>query len=167
MARPCSVCVHPARVEIDAWMVKGATNRRVHKQYDLSEDAVSRHRKHIGAALAEATETRATAATAAGVATRTELDTLFSEAKRLGEAAEEKGELRTALQAVREMTRLYELQARLVLAARADARDVARHPVYQELQADLLAVTRGCVACSSGIARKMRQRLGITVDAPE
>lgn len=159
MARPCSVCVHPKRVEIDAWMVKGASNRRVAKQYDVSDDAVQRHRKHIGSALAEVTLTREERA---GNATRTELDALWSEAKRLGEAAEEKGDLRAALTAVREMTRLYELQARLVLQARSDARDVARHPVYLELQADLLAVTRGCVACSEGIARKMRQRLGIT-----
>lgn len=156
------MCVHPARVEIDAWMVKGASNRRVAKQYDLSDDSVQRHRKHIGAALAEATETRLSQA---GAASRSELDALFAEAKRLGEAAEEKGELRTALQAVREMTRLYELQARLVLAARSDARDVARHPAYLELQADLLAVTRGCEACSRAIAAKMRQRLGIVVDA--
>lgn len=164
MAVLCSVCAHAARGRIDAALVAGESARRIASWSGLAHATIGRHRKHVGSALIAAKERRELQAASVGPA---ELDRLWSEAQRLGEAAEDKGDLRTALQAVREMTRLYELQARLVMQAKSDARDVARHPVYQELQADLLAVTRGCVACSAGIARKMRQRLGITVELAE
>ena len=164
MAVMCSVCAHAARGRIDAALVAGESARKIAAWSGVPHATIGRHRKHVGTALLVAKEKRELARAQVGPA---ELERLWTEAQRLGEAAEVKGDLRTALQAVREMTRLYELQARLIMQARSDARDVAKHPVYLELQADLLAVTRSCVACSSGIARKMRQRLGIDVDCTQ
>jgi hypothetical protein len=92
-------------------------------------------------------------------------------AAELGAQAEEQGDIRTALVSVRELVRCTELVARLGLEAqKGNAQDVARNPIYIELQADLLAATRDCERCSRSIANKMRQRLGLpqTIDvAPD
>ena len=41
MARTCSVCAHPARLEIDA---DSASSRKLSAQYGVSEQAIRRHR---------------------------------------------------------------------------------------------------------------------------
>lgn len=54
MARSCTVCTHPKRVEIDEALANGAAYRVVASQHGLGRSAVDRHRAHIGAALVEA-----------------------------------------------------------------------------------------------------------------
>jgi len=53
--RGCSVCLHPDAVLInEALVVQGTSNRAITRQYDLSKDAVRRHREHIPNMLAQA-----------------------------------------------------------------------------------------------------------------
>jgi hypothetical protein len=52
MPRPCSICTHPDRATIDAEIRAGTPNRRIASKCDVSEAAVRRHRKHLGAAHA-------------------------------------------------------------------------------------------------------------------
>jgi hypothetical protein len=57
MARECTVCAHPDAVLInEALVIEGQSNRAVTRQYDLSKDAVRRHREHIPELLVKASQ---------------------------------------------------------------------------------------------------------------
>ena len=111
MGRACAVCQRPDRAEIDRLLVSGElSNRRVASRCDVSESAVRRHREHIPAALVKAKE-----ATDAAQA-----DTLLDQVRDLNrralailDRAEKSGDLRAALQAIRETRGNVELLGRL------------------------------------------------------
>lgn len=71
-----------------------------------------------------------------------DVDQLRLKALQLGEKAEKKSDLKTALLAVRELTRLVELQHRMHVEDRRDAAEVQRHPAWQRLQSALLSALR-------------------------
>jgi hypothetical protein len=111
MPRSCNICTHPDREAIDEALVGGASNRSAASLYDVSEAAVRRHKgNHLPAKLVMAK--------AAEVA---EADSLLERVrdlqyKALGilNKAEEAGELRTALGAIREARGNLELLAKLL-----------------------------------------------------
>ena len=134
MPRSCTVCDHPDREAIDRALVGGASNRSVASLHDASEAAVRRHKgKHLPAKLVLAEK-------AAEVA---EADTLLDQVRGLQgrafailEKAEETGELRTALGAIREARGNLELLAKLL--GELDERPVVNlnvSPEWLELRA--------------------------------
>jgi hypothetical protein len=112
MPRSCTVCEHPDREAIDRALVGGASNRSAASLYDVSEAAVRRHKgNHLPAKLvmAQAAEEVAQA------------DDLIEQVRDLQrraldilDKAEEAGELRTALGAIREARGNLELLAKLL-----------------------------------------------------
>ena len=112
MPRSCSVCEHPKRETIDRALVGSASNRSVASLYDVSEAAVRRHKaNHLPAKLVMAVK----------AAEVVEADTLLDQVKGLQsraygilDRAEEAGELRTALSAIREARGNLELLAKLL-----------------------------------------------------
>lgn len=112
MPRVCGVCRHPTRDEIDAALLEGRESfRNLAKRIGTSPAAVFRHRAaHLPAKLVKAEEARE-AASADTLAAK--LVAIEGEARRLGQKAEEAGDTRTALMAVRELVRLIELAARI------------------------------------------------------
>ena len=106
MGRTCSVCSNPRRVEIDTALLSGQSLRVVASRFESSLGSVQRHKEHVAPALALAHE-------AAEVADADDLLSkvrgLEADARRIGAAAEKAGDLRTALQGVREQTRIIEL----------------------------------------------------------
>ena len=134
MPRSCTICEHSARGAIDKAIVGGASNRSVASLHDVSEAAVRRHKgKHLPAKLVMAEK-------AAEVA---EAGTLLDQVKDLqGRAyaildrAEEAGELKTALSAIREARGNLELLAKLL--GELDERPVVNlnvSPEWLELRA--------------------------------
>jgi len=113
MSRKCSICASPNKQAIDAALVANEANRRIAAQYGVSEAAVRRHEAagHVAVAMAEA---GAAADADHGAALVAKVAALEDDAKRIGAAAEKAGDLRIALQAVRELVRICELQARLL-----------------------------------------------------
>ena len=112
MPRSCTVCAHPKREEIDRALVGGASNRSVASLYDASEAAVRRHKaNHLPAKLvmAQAVEEVAEADALLG-----QVKGLQGRAYALLDKAEEAGELRTALSAIREARGNLELLAKLL-----------------------------------------------------
>jgi hypothetical protein len=112
MARTCTVCGHESRPEIDRALAEGAPNRRIATQYSLSEASVRRHHdSHLPATLSKAHE-------AEEVARADELlgrvESLQARTLAVLEAAEETGDLRTALSAIREARNNLELLAKLL-----------------------------------------------------
>jgi len=110
MPRRCSVCTHPRRPEIDHAIVSGNSYRTVAQQFTVSRDAVVRHRRHLSVALGKplSSEQLSPSETLLG-----QLEELKSEAQRLKQKAEQDGDYRAALAAVRELCRIVELVAKL------------------------------------------------------
>lgn len=112
MPRSCTVCAHPKREEIDWALVGGASNRSAASLYDVSEAAVRRHKgNHLPAKLvmAQAAEEVAQADTLLD-----QVKVLQGRAYAILDKAEEAGELKTALSAIREARGNLELLAKLL-----------------------------------------------------
>jgi hypothetical protein len=112
VARTCTVCTHPDREAIDEALVVGASNRAVASKCDVSEAAVRRHKgNHLPARLVMAEK-------AAEVAHADDLlaqvRDLQGRALAILDRAEESGEWRTALSAIREARGNLELLAKLL-----------------------------------------------------
>lgn len=112
MPRHCSACGHPAAEAINTQLAAGDPVAAVARRHGLSRSAVSRHRHHhfTMAVMVEAFEADPTT-TPMQLLDR--LHRLAVEADRIKERAERAGDLRTALQGVRELAHLVELTARL------------------------------------------------------
>lgn len=109
----CSVCRHPQRQEIDRALVQGVPDTQVSANFrELSDDSVRRHREsHLPAALSKANGA-AEVARADDLLGR--LHGLQARTDAILEAAEQAGDLRTALGAIRESRGNLELLARLL-----------------------------------------------------
>jgi hypothetical protein len=99
MPQPCSICIHTDRDTIDRALVSGETLRNIAEQYSVSSTALHRHKAHISTAVAKAHEAGEVA----------EADRLLSTVRDLLQSAigtitqaENAGELRTKLAAIRE-----------------------------------------------------------------
>lgn len=111
MPRRCSICTHPEREAIDARYVAGEPARLLAAVYGVSDRALRRHAAtHLPAALVSAQEA-ADAADADDLLAK--VAGLEADARRIGATAEKAGDVRTALAAVRELTRIVELLAKL------------------------------------------------------
>ncbi len=112
MPRACTVCTHPKRDEIDAALVAGVALRNIAKRFDTSPTAVFRHKgEHLPAKLVMA-EKASEVAQADGLIEQ--LQDLQRRAHTILDKAEEAGELRVALSAIREARGNLELLAKLL-----------------------------------------------------
>ncbi len=104
MAGKCRVCDHGERAAIDkAIVTRSASLRTIADRYGVSKTALIRHRdSHIPKLVQAAESARATQAASSGAALIDELDRLLKKALAILDKAEEAGELKTALQALRE-----------------------------------------------------------------
>ncbi|OGC01445.1 MAG: hypothetical protein A3G35_10965 [candidate division NC10 bacterium RIFCSPLOWO2_12_FULL_66_18] len=111
MGRRCTACASPHRADIDQALASGQAIAGIARDFAVSEDALARHREaHLPGALVKASEA---AEVARADTLLTKIQSLEAEAKRIGAKAEKEGDLRCALVAVRELTRIVELLAKL------------------------------------------------------
>ena len=109
MPRVCTVCSHEDRAAIDSALVADASFRRIATLYSIGEQSVRRHRAdHLPASIAKAEQ----------VSRGVEAVDLLAELKELREKAmslllqaERAGDIRTALQGIREVRSTLELWA--------------------------------------------------------
>jgi hypothetical protein len=109
--RTCTICLHEQRADIDAALLAEEPYRSIAKRYGASASAVLRHRDHIPAHLAKAKDAEE----------MTQADTLLEQVRNLQtraldilDRADEAGDLRTALGAIREARSNLELLAKLL-----------------------------------------------------
>src|SRR5579864_9252052 len=110
MPRKCSICNHDRRQEIEYTLLRGESHRSVAQQFKVPRGAVARHLKHASTAL---TQARKLKEIADGKSILLQLRELNFQAEQLKARADRAGDYRTALAALREKTRLVELEARL------------------------------------------------------
>lgn len=125
MPIPCSVCAHPKLAEINQALRNGTSLRKVARQYDLSKDAVSRHKRHVSLTLAELKDTidslpePGTAELTAtdlrqGATYLEQITALHNRASSLSEKAEKAGDFRAAIGGVREIRGCLELMGKVL-----------------------------------------------------
>jgi hypothetical protein len=110
MSRKCSICNHDRRHEIEHALLRGESHRAIAQQFTAPRGAVARHLKHVSTALTQARKLREIED---GKSILIQLRELKIQAENLRVRADRAGDYRSALVAVREMTRLVELEARL------------------------------------------------------
>ena len=107
MGQTCKTCHHPGKEAIDKALLKGEPYRSVAKQYDASPPSVYRHQQdHLPAVMVKAVEA---ADVAHGESLLEQLKGLQVKALGILTKAEQAGDLRTALMAVREVRGTLEL----------------------------------------------------------
>lgn len=108
MARPCSICSHPNREEIDRELIEGKSLAEIVSIFPtITKSALHRHKEsHLPQSLAQAKEAQEAAQ---GDTLLSQVRSLQNKALSLLRQAEEAGELRTALQGVREARACLEL----------------------------------------------------------
>jgi len=111
MPQTCTICCHREREAIDADLVAGVPLRRIAAQSGTSTGALQRHRCHVAAGVVRAAET---CEHERGTSLLEKIRSMEGEARRLGAKAEQEGDLRAALLALRELGRAFELQGRLL-----------------------------------------------------
>ncbi|MHB8162786.1 MAG: hypothetical protein ACYDDV_00380 [Methanoregula sp.] len=59
MPQSCSICTHPRQQEIEKAIIARQSNRSIARQFDVSKDAVARHRKdHLPDKLVKAADAK-------------------------------------------------------------------------------------------------------------
>lgn len=112
MPRVCTICIHPEKTSIDSALVSGLAISAIAALFRVSDDALSRHKSnHIPAKLALARE-----ASEVALADKLldEVRSLQARTLNILDKAEDSGDLRTALGAIREARSNVELLAKLV-----------------------------------------------------
>jgi len=137
MPRTCTVCHHSQREAIDQALIAGGSYRSIAQQFAASPDAVYRHQQtHLPPHLCQA---RAVQDVTQADALMAKVQTLEADAKRIQAAAEATGDFRTALQGIRELVRIIELQAKLLGELQeGQTVNLLVLPQWQELRTALL-----------------------------
>ena len=111
MARACSVCMSPAREQIDADLVAGLSYRGIGGRFAISKDSLSRHhRAHVSPALTRVVQRREERGAETAL---NRLEHLYEKADRVLDAAEEAGSTGIQLAAIRELRGIVETLAKV------------------------------------------------------
>jgi len=137
MPRKCSICKSEDVNEINKALVSSASFREISRRFGIDKSALSRHKQnHLPALLDKAEEAKEV--------TRAnnlidEIERLRVEAKRISRKAEEKGDYRTALAGIRELTRIVELLAKMQGELKDQSVNIVLNPQWIELRTTILS----------------------------
>ena len=137
MARRCTICGHTKREDIDVALVSGDPFRHIAAQFDVSTTALQRHKRtHVPQSLMKAAESEELVRADDLLA---HVSALQKRALTILEEAENGGDLRTALLAIREARSCIELLAKLVGDLRTGTEiNVVANPVWVSLRGEIL-----------------------------
>jgi hypothetical protein len=156
MPRKCTVCEHEKVEEINRLLLKGVSLRNIAKQYSVSAASLHRHKDgHLPAKLVKAQEAREIA----------KADTLLDQVAGLRDKAlsildkaEQAGDLRTALQGVREAKGCLELLARLQGELQEQATvNILINPQWLSLRTVILEALDRYPEARQAVARALRE----------
>ncbi len=157
MPRSCTICEHPEREAIDEALVAGESSAKIAGRYrTIDERAIRRHKaNHLPAKLvmAQAAEEVAQADTLLG-----QVRDLQRRALDILDKAEEAGELRTALGAIREARGNLELLAKLL--GELDERpqvNILVSPEWLELRAVIVTALQPHPDALGGVLRALEE----------
>jgi len=112
MARICTICSNKNKNEINIAIVQGCSFRIIASQYSVSKAAIQRHAKnHLPSHLVKSEKAKELKEADSII------DSIFrleASSIRIQEQAEEQNDLKSALMAIREQSRLIDMKARLL-----------------------------------------------------
>ncbi len=156
MARKCTVCEHEKVEEINRLLLEGVSLRNIAKQYFVSAASLHRHKEgHLPAKLVKAQEAQEIAKA------NNLLDPvvgLRDKALSILATAEQAGDLKTALQGIKEARACLELLARLQgeLQERTTV-NVLVNPQWITLRTVILKALDGYPEARQAVARALRE----------
>lgn len=169
--RPCTVCAHEKRQEIDKALITGTTHRNVAEQFRLSPSAVYRHKTgHLSARIKRAFEAKETRQAVELVQHQTQerakevgqaidivqqLRVINSATLQVLQAARESEKHSLSLQAVDRVHRQIELQARLIgeLQEAGPTVNVLVAPEWREIRVNVLQALGPFPEARTAVAR--------------
>jgi hypothetical protein len=155
LPRTCTVCSHPAREAIDEALVEGVAFPALAAKHGVSKDALSRHKvKHLPAKLVMA---QAAEEVAQVDSLLEQVRDLQARAHRILDKAERAGDLRTALDAIREARGNLELLAGLL--GELNEQPVVNlnlSPEWLELRAVIVTALEPHPEAKEGVLRAIR-----------
>ena len=156
MPRKCTVCEHEKVEEINRLLLEGVSLRDIAGQYSISKTALHRHKKdHLPAKLVKAQEAREIAKADSLLDQVTELR---DKALSILDKAEQAGDLRTALQGVREAKGCLELLARLQGELQEQATvNILINPQWLSLRTVILEALDRYPEARQAVARALRE----------
>jgi transposase-like protein len=114
MSRPCTICSNPQHQAIDQALVSGTPYRAVAKRFDASPPSMYRHQHgHLPVTLLKVRDAHQVAHADSLLA---QIQSLQQKGLEILAMAEDKGDLRSALAALRELRGTVELTAKLTKA---------------------------------------------------
>jgi hypothetical protein len=105
--------MHYRRDAIDRLLLRGEQLKAVSRRFSVSEDAISRHKKHMQLVIAKAATLAQQKDVAYGSALMAEIGRIRSDAERLQLESERRQDVRGALRAIHERLAVVELEAKL------------------------------------------------------
>ena len=159
MPRLCAICTHVDAERIDTAVVEGkASLRKISQEFKISPDSLYRHkRNHLPQKLIKAKEAREVIKADNNI---DRLKALQAEAQEILEEAKRSRTLHIALEAIRELSRLIELQAKLAGELRQQI-DLYIHPDYVKMRTIILQVLEPHPQIRTKIARPSRMLLDV------
>lgn len=114
--RPCSICSHPDRFEIERHLLAGEAHRKCSVTFGTSPQALTRHRQNCmsRSVAAAAVRERQEVAEVQDASLLDQVRAHHKRAMTIMAKAYSSGDLRTALAGIREATRLLELQGKFL-----------------------------------------------------
>jgi hypothetical protein len=113
LARTCTICTHDRRDSMDKLLLRGEQLNSVARRFNVSEDAVGRHKRHMQLVIAKAAALVEQKDVAYGSALMAEIGRIRADAERLQLESERRQDLRGALRAIHERLAVVELEAKL------------------------------------------------------
>jgi hypothetical protein len=154
MPRECTVCAHEDSFVInEALVIQKVANRRIAAQYDLSEQAIRRHREHIPEMLAQASRAEEVAQ-ADSLLDR--LEDLQRRTEAVLDEVEGTGNHFATLGAIREMRRNLELIGEVTKELnRQPTINLTLNPEYLELRSAILVALEPHPDAAESVSRAM------------
>ncbi len=112
MSNRCKVCNHELRAEIDQCLIEGQPLRSVAEQYGMHYSSLSRHKSHISQQIGKVKALKEFNGLQQGQTVLQQIESLQAKALDLLTQAENAGDIKTAIQAVRESRGCIELLAK-------------------------------------------------------
>ncbi len=154
MSRKCTVCGHDESFAInEAIIVESQSNRATARQYNVSKDAIQRHKAHIPKLLLKATEDQEMYDTAAILRKIRDLEEATLEQL---EGAKDDEDRRYTLAAIREQRGNLELAAKVAkLISDAPVVNIVNSPQYIQLQAVVVEALEGYPEARESVVRAL------------
>jgi len=139
MSKPCRICSHPERDDIDQAILSGVSYRSLTEQYGISAGTIARHKEggHITQALVQAKQVQEITRSA------DLLDmtmSLLNEAQDIVEESRQEGDRRTALDGIGKITNILKLlmAVNLALSDRQAKTSVTTDPEFQRVMSVIM-----------------------------